>query len=166
LDWLIFHLVGDVLTQYWYNVQCKLFGYVKNKKQEGIVASVMLRVRDIPYSNVLLCPSGEDIAYVASINHTPKVVWTIHVPSSEWPQFDCPFAKQGIACKHVMKIFKMLHPNIPNGAIVRNTGTFHGINKGPPTARHMVCDDLLDQQLDIDPKNEDVGILKMTTTVA
>jgi hypothetical protein len=30
----------------------------------------------------------------------------------------------------------------------------------------MVCDDLLNQQLDIDPKNEDIGILEMTTTIA
>jgi len=71
LDWLILHLVGDDLTHYRYDVQCKFFGYVRNKKQEGIVALAMLSVRDIPYSNVLSCPSGEDIAYVASINHTP-----------------------------------------------------------------------------------------------
>jgi hypothetical protein len=38
MDWLIFHLVGDVLTHYWYCVQCRFFKYVKNKKQEGIVA--------------------------------------------------------------------------------------------------------------------------------
>ncbi len=59
----------------------------------------------------------------------------------------------------------MLHPSIPNSAIVRNTSTFHGINKGPPTTRHMVCDDLPNQQPNIDPKNEDVGILQMTTTI-
>ncbi len=53
------------------------------KKQEGIVALVVLRVRDIIGSNVLLCHDGEDIAFVASINHTPKV-WIIHVPSSKW----------------------------------------------------------------------------------
>jgi len=106
-NWLIFHLVEDALTHYWYGVKCKLFGYVKNKKQEGIVASTMLRAQDILDSNVLLCPNGEDITYVASINHTPKV-WTIHTPSFEWPQCDYPFAKQGIACKHVMKVFKML----------------------------------------------------------
>jgi len=65
-----------------------------------------------------------------------------------------------------MKVFKMLHPNIFDGAIVRDTCTFHGVNKGPPTSRHMVCDDLLDQQLDIDPRNEDIGILEMITTIA
>jgi hypothetical protein len=154
LDWLIFHLVRDVFTHYWYNVQCKLFGYVKNKKQEGIIASTVLRVRNSPNSNVLSHHDGEDIAYVTSINHTPKV-WTNHIPSSKWPQCDCPLAEQGIACEHVMKVFKMLHLNILNGAIVRDKCTFHGINKCPPTSKHMICDDLLDQQLDIDPKNED-----------
>ncbi len=63
--------------------------------------------------------------YVASINHTPKLVWAIHVPSSRWPQCDCPLAKQRIACKYVMKVFKMLHPNILDGAIVKDMGTFH-----------------------------------------
>jgi len=60
----------------------------------------------------------------------------------------------------------MLYPNILDGAIVRDIGTFHGVNKGPPTAKHMVCDDLPDQQLDIHPKNEDVGILEMITAIA
>jgi hypothetical protein len=41
MDWLIYHLVGDVLTHYWYDMQCKLFGCIRNKKQEGIVASVI-----------------------------------------------------------------------------------------------------------------------------
>ncbi len=58
----------------------------------------------------------------------------------------------------------MLHPNIHDGAIVRDMGTFHGVNKGP-TICHMVCDDLLNQQLEIDPKNEDFGILDMKTTI-
>jgi hypothetical protein len=53
MGWLIFNLVGGVLTHYWYNVQCKFFKYVKNKKQEGIVASIVLRARNIPNSNVL-----------------------------------------------------------------------------------------------------------------
>jgi hypothetical protein len=165
LDWLIFHLVENVITHYWYGVQCKFFVYVKHKKQECIVALVVLKAQDIPNSNVLLCPNGEDIAYVASINHTPKV-WTIHSPSSKWPQCECPLAEQGIACKHVMKVFKMLHLNIHDGAIVRDMGTFHGLNKGLPKIGHMVCDDLPNQQLDIDPKNEDVGILDMKTIIA
>jgi hypothetical protein len=65
-----------------------------------------------------------------------------------------------------MKVFKMLHLNILDGAIVRDMGTFHGINKCPPVAGHMVCDDLLDQQLDINPKNENISILDMTTTIS
>ncbi len=60
----------------------------------------------------------------------------------------------------------MLHPNIPNGGIVRDTNTFHGVNKCPPTTRNMVCDDLPDQQPNIDPKNEDIGFMEMITTIA
>jgi hypothetical protein len=36
----------------------------------------------------------------------------------------------------------MPHPNICDGAIVRDMGTFHGVNKGPLTVGHMVYDDL------------------------
>jgi hypothetical protein len=53
MGWLIFNLVGGVLTHYWYNVQFKFCKDVKNKKQEGIVALIVLRARDIPNSNVL-----------------------------------------------------------------------------------------------------------------
>jgi hypothetical protein len=85
MDWLIFHLVGDVLTHYFYGVQCKLSRYVRNKKQEGIVALAMLRARNIPNSKCpITCHDGEDIVFVTSINHTPKV-WTIHILSFEWP---------------------------------------------------------------------------------
>ncbi len=65
-----------------------------------------------------------------------------------------------------MKVFKMLHPNIPNATIVKDMGTFHGVNKCPLVAWHMVCDELPNQQLNIDPKNKDIGILEMTTTIA
>ncbi len=69
-----------------------------------------------------------------------------------------PIAEQGIAYKHVMNVFKMLHFNIFYGAIIRDMGTFHGVNKGPPITIHMVCDDLPNQQPNLDPKNEDIGI--------
>jgi hypothetical protein len=47
---------------------------------------------------------------------------------------------------YIMKVLKMLHPNIPNGAIIRDMGTFHKVNKGFAIVGHMVCDDLLDQK--------------------
>jgi hypothetical protein len=116
MDRLIYHLVGDVLTHYWYDIQCKIFDYVKNKKQKGIVASVVLRAQDIPYCNILNYLDGEDITFIASMNHRPKV-WTIHAPNLEWPQ--CVFhAEQRTIYKHVMKVFKVLHPNVLNGAVV------------------------------------------------
>lgn len=39
MDWLIYHLTCDVLTHYWYIIQCKAFGFIRDKKQEGIVVS-------------------------------------------------------------------------------------------------------------------------------
>jgi hypothetical protein len=114
MDWLIYNLVGDVLTHYWYGVQCKMFEYVKNLKQEGFVARALLRIHDILDTNVLLHPDGEDVAFVASTNHLGKV-WTIHAPTSKWRQCESPFAAQGVVCKHLMKVFKMFHPNIGDG---------------------------------------------------
>jgi hypothetical protein len=40
----------------------------------------------------------------------------------------CPHAQQGIICKHVMKVFKVLHPYVPNGAIVEDVGTYYGMH--------------------------------------
>ncbi len=42
-----------------------------------------------------------------------------------------------------MKVFKMLHPNIPNIAIVKDMGTFHEVNKDPPSIGQMVSNGLL-----------------------
>jgi hypothetical protein len=64
-----------------------------------------------------------------------------------------------------MKIFKMMHPNIPNGVIIRDMGTFHRINNGLATIGHMVCDDLPDQKVNIEKINESIGSLEMTTTI-
>ncbi len=59
----------------------------------------------------------------------------------------------------------MPHLNILGGAIVRDIDTFHGVNKGPPIARHMVYDVLPNQVLDIEEKNENISSLEMTTTI-
>jgi hypothetical protein len=48
------------------------FKYVKNKKQEGIVAFIVLSARDILDSNVLLYHDGEDITFVVSSTTHPK----------------------------------------------------------------------------------------------
>jgi hypothetical protein len=117
MDWLIYHLIGDVLTHYWYGVQCKIFGFVRNKKQECLIVNFILRACDIPNTNVMLRLDGEDTALVASTNHPPKV-WILHAPTSKWPKCDYPIAKQGIICKHVMKFFKMLYLHIQDNVIV------------------------------------------------
>ena len=133
MDWLIYHLVGDVLTHYWYAVQCKAFGFVRNKKHEGIVCSAIIRASTIPDANVRIC-MDEDKAYVKSVNNSPKE-WTIHSPDSEWAQCDCPIAREGMMCKHTVKVFKMLHPNIEDGVIVREAGTLHGVHRATPMAQ-------------------------------
>jgi hypothetical protein len=109
--------------------------YVRNKKQEGIGNNALFLAHDIPYTNVLFHLDGEDITFVASTNHLEKM-WIVHAPTLEWPQCDCPFATQGIICKHVMKVFKMLHPNIGDGSIVREINTLHRVAWGVAIPEH------------------------------
>jgi hypothetical protein len=65
-----------------------------------------------------------------------------------------------------MKVFKMLHLNIPDVAIVKDIDTFHGLSKGPPSIRQMVSNGLLNIKHDIENKNENISNLEMTTFIA
>ena len=152
MEMLIYHLTGDVLTHYWYSVQCKAFGFIRNKKQKGIVALAIIRANDIPDTNVLIC-MDEDVAYVGSVNNRPKV-WTIKCPNSEWAQCDCPVANEGMICNHTIKVFKMLHLGIEDGAIVHEAGTRHGTQRGT-SMKH--CYVQLSQQTTEIHVPEDVG---------
>ena len=55
----------DVLVHYWYVVQYKLYGFIKNGKAEGIVASVIIRALEIPHKHVSILEE-EYMAYSAS----------------------------------------------------------------------------------------------------
>jgi hypothetical protein len=107
----------------------------EKKQKRRHCCSACFRAHDIPKTNVPLRLNGEDIAFVASTNHTGKM-WTIHPLASEWPQCDCPLATPGIVCKHVMEVFKMLHPNIRDGSIVREVGALHGVAQGGVILEH------------------------------
>ena len=65
VDWLIYHLVKDVLIHCWYAVQCKIYGFINNVKAEGIVASVVIRALNIPDKHVSISEEAF-VAYVAS----------------------------------------------------------------------------------------------------
>ena len=153
--WLIYHLMGDVFTHYWYGVQCKAFGFIRNTKQEGIVVTTIIRANAIPDTNVLICPD-EDVAYVGSINNRPKV-WTIHSPDSEWAQCDCPIAEEGMMCKHTVKVFKMLHPDVEDGVIFREADTKHGINRATPLSQCFARPEQQAISLDVRSSQPSVG---------
>lgn len=124
-DWLIYNLTGDVFTHYWYAVQCKLYGFVKNGKAEGIVAGAVLRAREIPDSHVLIYPNDEDIALVVSVNRFPQV-YSITAPNTIWAQCSCPWAQKGNICKHAVKVFKLLNEGVTDHAIIRHAGSLRG----------------------------------------
>lgn len=54
-------------------MQYKLYGYIKNKNVERVVASAVLRAQDIPDQFVKMYVGGQDIAQVMSMNHYPWV---------------------------------------------------------------------------------------------
>jgi hypothetical protein len=109
----------------------------------------MLQARDIPSTNILLYPNGDDIAFMAYCNHSPKV-WIVHASSSKCVQCDYPLVTQGIICKIVIKIYKMLHPTIPNDAIVRKTSTFHGVQRGSLITNLLILENpLLEEQYNL-----------------
>ncbi len=35
---------------------------------------------------------------------------------------------KGLSVKHIMKMFKVLHPNVLDGALVWDVGTYHGVH--------------------------------------
>ena len=71
--WLIYHLTGNVLIHYWYNVQYKAYKFIRKKKQEGIVASAIIRANAILDMNVLIC-MDKFVPYVGFVNNLPKGV--------------------------------------------------------------------------------------------
>ena len=129
MDWLVFHLIWDVLTHYWFGVQCKLYGFVKNRKLEGIVAGVVLRAREIPDNYVFMYPDEKDVALVISVNNYPAV-WTVTCPNSTWAQCDYPMGMRGNICKHQVKVFKLLHPKVEDAFIIRHAGTLKDTMEG------------------------------------
>lgn len=55
MDWIIYHLTCDMLTHYWYGVQCKIFLFVKNQIHEGIKCSTIICTSAIFNTNVMIC---------------------------------------------------------------------------------------------------------------
>ena len=70
-----------MVTHYWYDVQCKLYGFVKNRKLEGIVVGVVLRARKILDNYVFMYLEEKDVALVKSVNNYPAI-WIVTCPNS------------------------------------------------------------------------------------
>jgi hypothetical protein len=102
-----------------------LYGFIPNKSAERVVASVVLRSKDILNHLVKLFPGGEDVAQVISVNHFPSV-YTILAPGEEYAQCNCPWADQGHICKHSVKVYKMIHPDVEDSNIIRLRGSLRG----------------------------------------
>jgi hypothetical protein len=55
-----------------------------------------------------------------------------------------------------MKIFKMFHPHILDGAIVQEIGTLHGVQRGLEVNAHINSIDMNDQKVGVNGKPKDV----------
>ena len=124
VDWLVYHLLRDVLIHYWYAVQCKLYGFIKNGKAEGIVASAVIRAEEIPDEHVGI-DEEQDVAYVVSQTNFP-VIWVVTSPNSDWAHCSCPLDMRGNVCKHAVKVWRMLNPIAHPADIIRYAGTLRG----------------------------------------
>ena len=114
----------DVLIHYWYAVQCKLYGFIKNGKVEGIVANVVIRALEIHDEYVLIC-EDEDVAYVASKTNF-LTIWLVISSNTDWAQCNCPMGMRGNICKHVVKVFRMLNTKVEPGDIIKYVGSLRG----------------------------------------
>ena len=128
VDWLIYHLLKDVLIHYWYAVQCKLYGFIKNGKAEGIVANAVIRALDIPDEHVRISEEA-NVAYVASQTNFPTI-WVVTSPNSDWAHCNCPLGMRGNMCKHAVKAFKMINKDVSGSDIIRYAGTLRGTIAG------------------------------------
>ena len=107
VDWLIYHLLKDVLIHYWYAVQCKIYGFIKKGKAEGIVASAVIRALDILNEYVSISEET-NVAYVAFQTNFPTI-WVVTSPNSDWVHCNCPLGMRGNMCKHAIKVFRMIN---------------------------------------------------------
>jgi hypothetical protein len=124
VDWLVYHLVRNVLIHYWYAVQCKLYGFIKNRKVEDIVATAVIRAEEIPEEHVMICEE-QDVAYVASHINFPAI-WIVTSRNSDWAHCNCPLGVRGNSCKHVVKVFRKINTEAQPVDIIRYAGMLWG----------------------------------------
>lgn len=95
----------------------------RNKKD--IVALTIIKINTKRDTNFWIC-MDKDVIYVGIVNNYPNV-WPIQASDLEWVQCDCPIAKKGMICKHIVKVFKMLHPNVDDNIMVCEVGTKYNV---------------------------------------
>jgi hypothetical protein len=117
VDWCIHELVGDVLTQYWYQSLHKNFGFMNNKRQQLFVVGALLGARLILDTNVTLPSYDGGPTHVMS-SRKVQMQYTIHNPTSKWACCNYVNAQRGHICKHQLKVLLFLHPNLAEGIIV------------------------------------------------
>lgn len=62
-------MIEDVFTYYMYEVQCKMYEFIKNEKIKGIVAEPVLRAQEIRDDYVCIYSVNKDIALMSSVNN-------------------------------------------------------------------------------------------------
>jgi len=88
MDWCIHHLLGHVLSHYWYQSLRKDWGFVPNRKQERFVVNVVICARDIPNICVSFPNDNCRYAIVASLKHQ-DVYYKVYNSKFEWAYYEC-----------------------------------------------------------------------------
>lgn len=129
VDWCIHALTEDVVDHYWVKSLHKEWGFVDNKKKQGIAVSSLMRARLIPDSDVTLPSSPGEHALVTSTQHR-HIRYIVHNPGEEFAGCSCVWAQKGNLCKHILKVLQLLRPDLAEGTIARYCGRQAGTTSG------------------------------------
>jgi len=101
---------------------------LRTKKMQDVAVSALMKAREIPDSDVALNQLPKNCAVVTSREHW-VVQYFVRNPRKEWAGCNCAWAQRGNICKHVVKVFLTIHPNIDKGT----TACFCGKQAGNAT---------------------------------
>ena len=91
LDWVIYELIGKILSHYSYQAMRKQHGFIPNLEQEQFVINDGLKAREILDSCVTLPIANDGPTLVTSMKNATKLYY-VYNPDCKWGCCDCMWA--------------------------------------------------------------------------